>query len=209
MGRVISVNTGRAQEAPWIRAGRTAIDKRPVAGRLHVGRLGVEGDEQADKANHGGAEQAVYVYAREDLAWWAESLGRDLRDGLFGENITTTGIDVNGAWIGERWRLGTALVQVTSTRIPCATFRGWTGEKGWVKRFAQAGRPGAYLRVLEEGTVGAGDEVSVLDRPDVRVTVAEAMRAFYGDDELMQRLLTVPGRGEKWDLIAARPAASA
>ena len=115
--------------------------------------------------NHGGPEQAIYVYAREDLDWWAGELGRDVRNGAFGENIVTAGLDISGALIGERWRLGTAVVQITSPRIPCGTFRQWTGEKGWVKRFAAAGRPGAYLRVLEEGTVTPGDAVTVLDRP--------------------------------------------
>jgi MOSC domain-containing protein YiiM len=199
-GQVGSVNTGRVAEADWAgQLRRTAIDKRPGAGPVRVGRLGLDGDEQADTVNHGGPEQAVYVYAREDLDWWAELLGRDLRDGFFGENITTDGLDVTGALIGERWRLGTAVVQVTACRIPCVVFRNWTGETGWVKRFAQAGRPGAYLRVLEEGAVAAGDEVTVLDQPAVRVTVGESMRAYYGDAELMRRLLSVPGRGTKWD----------
>ena len=185
---------------------RTAIDKRPVPSALKVGRLGLDGDEQADLANHGGPEQAIYVYAREDLDWWGGQLGRDLRNGRFGENITTRGVDVTNALIGEQWRLGTALVQVTSCRIPCGTFRAFTGEKGWVKRFAQEGRPGAYLRVLTEGVVAPGDPVAVVSRPAVRVTVAEAMRAYYGDTELMERLLLVPGRGGKWDEIAASAA---
>jgi MOSC domain-containing protein YiiM len=175
-----------------------------VSSPVKVGCLGLDGDEQADLVNHGGPEQAVYVYTREDLDWWGGQLGRDLRDGLFGENITTRGVDVTNALIGEQWQLGTALVQVTSCRIPCGAFRAYTGEKGWVKRFAQAARPGAYLRVLTEGVVGPGDTVTVVSRPGVRVTVAEAMRAYYGDTELMRRLLRVPGRGGKWDEIAER-----
>jgi len=201
--RVVSVNTGRTVEAEWAgQLGRTAIDKRPVAGPVRVGRLGLDGDDQADKANHGGPEQALYVYAREDLDWWAAELGRDVRNGAFGENIVTHGLDVSGALIGERWRLGTAVVQVTSCRIPCGTFRQWTGEKAWVKRFAAAGRPGAYVRVLEEGMVTPGDTVTVLDRPAAGVTVAESMRAYYGDRELMSRLSAVPERSAKWDTIA-------
>ena len=209
-GQVISVNTGRAVKVDWATSlDRTAIDKRPVTGpsrRVAVRRLGLDGDEQADLSNHGGPEQALYVYAREDLDWWGDQLGRTLRDGLFGENITTTGLEVTNALIGERWRLGTALVQVTSCRIPCVTFRNFTGEKGWVRRFAQAGRPGAYLRVLTEGMVAPGDAVTVLSRPGERVTVSEAMRAYYGDAEVMQRLLRVPERGGKWDEIAAHAA---
>jgi MOSC domain-containing protein YiiM len=204
-GQVVSVSRGRAVEAKW--AGelrRTAIDKRPGTGPVRVGRLGLDGDEQADTANHGGTEQAVYVYAREDLDWWAELLGRDLRDGFFGENITTEGLDVTGALIGERWRLGTAVVQVTACRIPCVVFRNWTGETGWVKRFAQAERPGAYLRVLEEGAVAPGDPVTVLDRPGERVTVAGAMRAYYSRDlEVARRMIAVLGPAAKWNALAA------
>jgi MOSC domain-containing protein YiiM len=200
--RVIAVNTG--PEADLVVGGkpaRTAIDKRPAAGRIVVRALGLAGDEYADKENHGGHEQAVYAYAREDLDWWVERLGYELRNGLFGENITTSGLDITGALIGEIWRIGTAVVQVTSPRIPCITFQSWMDEPHWVKRFAAAGRPGAYLRVLTEGAVGTGDEAEVLGRPAERVTVAESMRAYYGDQDLMRRVLQVPGRGEKWDEI--------
>lgn len=204
-GQVTSVNTGRVVKVDWAaNLDRTAMDKRPVTGPVPVRRLGLDGDEQADLVNHGGPDQAIYVYAREDLDWWGDQLGRDLRDGLFGENITTTGLDVTNALVGERWRLGTAVVQVTSCRIPCVTFRNFTGEKGWVRRFAQAGRPGAYLRVLDEGAVSPGDPVTVLSRPREQVTMSEAMRAFYGDAELMRKLLRVPDRGRKWDEIAQR-----
>ena len=200
--RAIAVNTGT--EADLVVGGkpaRTAIDKRPVTGRVRLGVLGLAGDEYADKENHGGYEQAIYAYAREDLDWWVERLGYELRDGQFGENITTAGLDITGALIGETWRIGTAVVQITSPRIPCVTFESWLDEPHWVKRFAAAGRPGAYLRVLAEGTVGAGDQAEVLERPAERVTVAESMRAFYGDQELMRRVLRVTGRGEKWDEI--------
>ena len=200
---MISVNTGRGQDADWAgKLGRTAIDKRPVAGRAEVGRLGLGGDEQVDKPAHGGPEQAIYAYAREDLDWWVEQLGRELTDGMFGENITTAGLDVTGALIGEVWELGTARVQVTGPRIPCVVFAGWMGEQHWVKRFADARRPGAYLRVLREGAVGAGDRLEVVSRPAEQVTIAESMAAYYGDAALMRRLLRVEGRGLDWDLIA-------
>jgi len=200
--RVISVNTGH--EADLVvggRPARSAIDKRPAVGPVRVRLLGLAGDEIADKVEHGGREQAVYAYAREDIDWWTERLGRELGNGQFGENVTTAGLDISGALIGETWRLGSAVVQVTSPRIPCVTFQSWMDEPHWVKRFAAAGRPGAYLRVLEEGAVGAGDVVEIVDRPAQRVTVAESMRAFYGDQDLMRRLLRVVGRGEKWDEI--------
>jgi MOSC domain-containing protein YiiM len=201
--RVISVNLGR--EADLViggKPGRSAIDKRPVTSQVAVGLLGLDGDEQADKVDHGGYDQAVYAYAREDLDWWVEQLGYELPSGTFGENLTTAGLDVTGALIGETWRVGSAVVQVTSPRIPCVVFQSWLGEDHWVKRFAAAGRPGAYLRVLTAGTVRAGDDAEVLSRPATEVTVAESMLAFYGDQSIMRRLLEVEGRGLKWDEIA-------
>jgi MOSC domain-containing protein YiiM len=202
--RVVSVNRGR--EADLLIGGkpaRSAINKRPVSDQVAVQLLGLDGDEQADKEHHGGREQALYAYAREDLDWWTEQLGRELTNGMFGENITTAGIDVSAALIGETWRIGTALVQVTAPRIPCVTFKSWLDEPQWVKRFAAAGRPGAYLRVLSEGRLRAGDDLTVVSRPDQPVTVAESMRAYYGDQEIMSKLLQVAGRGAKWDAIAA------
>ena len=202
--RIISVNTAMARDMTiGGKPGRTAIDKRRRAGRVRVGLLGLAGDEHGDTDNHGGTDQAVYAYAREDLDWWTELLGREVGDGEFGENVTTAGLDVTCALIGETWRMGEVIVQVTSPRIPCVTFASWTGEDHWVRRFAAAGRPGAYLRVLAEGEIGAGDQVEVLARPEQRVSVAESMRAYYGDAVLMRALLAVPGRGEKWDEIAA------
>ena len=200
---MISVNAGRGKDAAWAgRLRRTAIDKRPLTAPVEVGWLGLAGDEQSDTENHGGREQALYAYAREDMDWWVERLSRELANGVFGENITTSGLEVTGALIGEVWQLGTAVVQITSPRIPCVVFAGWLDEQRWVKRFADAGRPGAYLRVLREGVVGAGDGAEVISRPDVRVTIAESMTAYYGDAALMRRLLRVEGRGLEWDHIA-------
>jgi MOSC domain-containing protein YiiM len=201
--RVISVNRGRA--APLTVSGkpdRSGIDKRPAAGPVPVRFLGLDGDECVDTENHGGYDQAVYAYAREDLDWWAGQLGRELRDGAFGENITTAGLDITGALIGETWTLGPVVVQVTSPRVPCVTFQSWMGEEHWVRRFARAGRTGAYLRVLTEGEIRAGDEARVLSRPAQAVTVAESLLAFYGDAQIMRRLLEVEGRGSKWDTIS-------
>jgi MOSC domain-containing protein YiiM len=200
--RVVSVNRG--PEADLIVGGkpaRTGINKQPVAGQVTVRTLGLEKDEYGDKENHGGFDQAVYAYAREDLDWWTERLGRELRNGLFGENITTSGIDISAAVIGETWQVGSAVVQITAPRIPCVTFQSWMDEPHWVKRFAAARRPGAYLRVLTEGAVSVGDTLAVLSRPDRAVTVADSMNAYYGDREIMRRLLEVEGRGDKWDKI--------
>lgn len=203
--RIISANTGTVAELViGGKPGWTAIGKWPVAGPVQAGPLGLAGDETGDTANHGGRDQALYAYAREDLDFWTERLGRELRDGQFGENLTTAGLDVTGALLGEIWRLGgSVLVQVTAPRIPCVTFQSWLDEPQWVRRFAAAGRPGAYLRVLQPGTVAAGDQAEVVSRPAEAVTIAESMAAYYGDQELMRRVLRVPGRGEKWDTIGA------
>jgi MOSC domain-containing protein YiiM len=158
----------------------TAIDKRPHPGRLDVGPLGLLRDTQCDTKHHGGTDQALYAYADEDAAWWAGELGREIPPGLFGENLRTSGIDVTGAEIGERWRIGGpdagegVLVEVTSPRIPCATFQTRMGEPRWVKRFTQRGWPGAYLRVVVPGTVAAGDPIVVERRPGHGVSVADA-----------------------------------
>lgn len=202
--RIVSVNRGR--EADLViggKPGRSAIDKRPVTGPVDVFQLGLAGDQCADKVDHGGVDQALYAYAREDLDWWTEQLGYELPNGRFGENITTAGIDLSAALIGETWQLGSTVVQVTTPRIPCVTFQSWMDEPHWVKRFAAAGRPGAYLRIITAGAVGAGDELGVLSRPEPTVTIAESMLAYYGDRDIMRRLLDVEGRGYKWDEIGA------
>ncbi|WP_182879321.1 MOSC domain-containing protein [Microbispora sp. H10949] len=203
--RILSVNVGRAVDAEW--AGdlrRTAIDKRRAEGRVAVHGNGLAGDERADTANHGHRDQAVYAYAREDYDWWEPRMGRDLRDGRFGENLTTSGADLTGALLGERWRVGTAVLEVTYPRIPCVVFRNWLDERGWVRRFTEAGRTGAYFRVIEEGELGAGDEIEVLDRPADGVTIGEAFRAYHGDGDLLRRILAQPGRSDKWDRVAQR-----
>ena len=202
--RVESVNVGRGVAASWAGAlRRTAIDKRPAAGAVLAGPLGLAGDEQTDTEHHGGTEQALYAYAREDLDWWAGRLGRPLAGGTFGENVTTRGLDVSGAAIGETWRLGGAVVQVTAPRIPCIVFRNWMDEKGWIKAFRAARRPGAYLRVCEPGAIAAGDPAELLSRPGASVTVAEALEAFYERDAaVIGRMLAVPGHSARWEGLA-------
>ncbi|HEX6886493.1 MAG TPA: MOSC domain-containing protein [Candidatus Nanopelagicales bacterium] len=156
--------------------GTTAIDKRPVAGPVPVGLTGLRGDDQRDRQYHGGEEYAIYLYADEDAGWWAEQLGRAIPPGLFGENLRTTGLDVSGLVVGERLRLGEGvLLEVTSPRNPCATFAHRMAEPQWVRRFTEARRPGAYARVLEQGSIEAGDPVEVVARPEHAVTVAELM----------------------------------
>ncbi|MCB5181863.1 MOSC domain-containing protein [Streptomyces antimicrobicus] len=197
---VISVNTGRATVVAHTDAegGVTGIAKRPAAGPVRVfspgpkgtGGSGVEGDAVCDGRHHGGDHQAVYAYAREDLDRWERELGRELPGGIFGENLTTTGLDVNAALLGERWRIGREVVlEVASARIPCRTFQGHLGEGGWVRRFTQEQRPGAYLRVVREGYVRAGDPIEVVHRPDHDVTVSLWFRAFTTERSLLPRTL--------------------
>ncbi|MFD0776864.1 MOSC domain-containing protein [Streptomonospora algeriensis] len=205
MPHVASISTGRAVPAEWAgRLKRTAIDKRPVPGPVTVRTLGLDGDEQADRANHGGADQAVYAYAREDLDLWQERLGRPLADGVFGENLTTRGIDLTAVLIGERWRVGPVLLEAALPRTPCGVFRSWMEETGWVKRFTREGRTGVYLRVLAEGEISAGQEIRMEHRPEHGITVAAAFRARYErDGELLRRVLDLPGRSSVWEEAAA------
>lgn len=194
---VESVNVGTAK--PYrAKVGRSGIDKLPADGPVRVGvpgagGSGLAGDAICDTDHHGGPDQAVYAYAREDLEVWAAQLGRPLRGGFFGENLTTIGLDVDGAVIGERWAIGADLVlQVTAPRIPCVTFEAQVGLPGWVKRFTAHGVPGAYLRVLVPGEVRAGDEVRVLERPDSPATIGLSFRAVTLEPELLPQLVDAP-----------------
>ncbi|ACU72560.1 MOSC domain containing protein [Catenulispora acidiphila DSM 44928] len=193
---VVSVNVGPARPTEHSDVGFTGIDKRPASGPVQVtvpgrGGSGLAGDVLCDTRFHGGVTQAVYAFAREDLDEWASTLGRVLDNGVFGENLTTSGLDVTGAIVGERWRIGSALLEVTAPRIPCRTFAGWLGEQGWIKTFTKRAAPGAYLRVVEQGQVRAGDSVTVLDQPSHGVSVGESFRALTTARDLLPRLLMV------------------
>ena len=208
MGSVQSVNVGRARPLD-VKSGRSGIDKRPVAGVVRVappgaGGSGLAGDAICDTANHGGPDQAVYAYAREDLDGWQAELG-PLRSGGFGENLTTAGLDVTGAVLGEWWRVGDELVlQVTAPRLPCRTFAAWLDRAGWVKTFTQRAAPGAYLRVLRPGAVRAGDPLVVTDRPDSPVTVGLSFRAITTEPELLPVLIGPPHVPDELREIALR-----
>lgn len=197
---MLSVNLARVHPNPHKRAGAlTGIEKIPtpeaVLVRAPGGRRdglgsGLVGDTVGDRRHHGGNAQAVYAYAGEDLDHWESVLGRTLPPGVFGENLTTTGVDVNGAVIGERWRVGDDLVlAVTDPRIPCGTFRIWIGERGWLGTFTRVARPGTYLSVVSPGLVRAGDPVTVVHRPAHRVTVALVFRALTLEPDLMPSIL--------------------
>jgi MOSC domain-containing protein YiiM len=177
--------------------GVTGIDKQPAPGPVPIdvprpGASGVAGDRIGNGSVHGGGDQAVYAYAREDLDHWVAELERPLPGGTFGENLTTAGVDVTGALIGERWRIGDEVVlEVTVPRLPCTTFATWMGERKWVRRFTAAGMPGAYLRVLAPGTVRGGDRVEVVHRPQHDVSVGVTFRALTIEPELLPRLVHI------------------
>jgi MOSC domain-containing protein YiiM len=195
---VLSINIGRAQARPDSKFGRTAIDKRPIVGPVRAVALGLDGDEQFDHNHHGGVHQAVYAFAREDLDRWENELGHQLRPGQFGENLTTIGIDLAATLIGERWRIGAVDFEVSCPRVPCAKFQEFLGEPAWVKRFTADGRPGAYLRVLTEGELTAGQEIEILHRPNHGVTIAETFAARTLHPELLPKLLDVPQLPPEW-----------
>jgi MOSC domain-containing protein YiiM len=171
----------------------SAIGKAPVEGRVRVAGVNVEGDQQADLRVHGGPDKAVYAYAAEDAAWWEAELGRPIEPGMFGENLTVEGIDVSGAVVGERWRVGDVELEVSQPRIPCAKLGIRFGDPKMVKRFGLARRPGAYLRILSEGEIGAGDPVAVTHRPAHGVTVRFVSDAVLLDQTLVGRAAETPG----------------
>ncbi|MGW9305390.1 MULTISPECIES: MOSC domain-containing protein [Streptomyces] len=199
--RLLSVNVGRPTPLPSAGGpgGLSGIDKRPFEGSVRVsdpgpkgtGGSGLAGDAVCDLRNHGGSDQAVYAFAREELDAWERQLGgRELANGSFGENLTTVGIDVSGALIGERWRVGDELLlEVTSGRVPCRTFADHVKEDKWVRRFTQEAVTGAYLRVIEPGTIRAGDPVEIVHRPDHTITAALQFRAVTTERTLLPSLL--------------------
>jgi MOSC domain-containing protein YiiM len=152
---------------------------------------GLVGDTIGNQKLHGGDDQAVYAYAREDLDGWETRLARSLSNGMFGENLTTSGVDVTQALIGERWRIGTdgLVLEVSSPRTPCRTFSAFLRLDDWIKTFTEAAKPGAYLRVISSGTVRAGDTITIDYRPDHDVTIDLVFRARMSDPDLLPRLL--------------------
>jgi MOSC domain-containing protein YiiM len=205
---VLSVNVAEIREIP--RGGEmvgTGIWKVPVANRVAVRGVNVEGDEQADRSVHGGPDKALYAYAREDTDWWERELRRELPHGVFGENLTLRGVDVTGALIGERWRIGSVLLEVSEPRFPCWKLGARFGDPRMLKRFAAARRPGAYLRIAEEGELAAGDAVEVVGRPGHDLTIAAFAEAYLGDRDSLPRLLEVPAVSKLWqDWVRERAA---
>ncbi|MDH6194196.1 MOSC domain-containing protein YiiM [Mycobacterium frederiksbergense] len=200
MAQVLSVNLAHPRPNPDDENNITGIDKRPVVGTVAVrapgpmhGGLGsgLVGDTIGDRQHHGGDDQAVYAYAREDLDGWQTELDHQIANGGFGENLTTAGLDVTNAVIGERWRVGSAglELEVSRPRIPCRTFAAWLQINGWVKTFTRTAIPGAYLRLIRPGPVCAGDEIVVTDRPEHNITVAVVFRALTLEPQLLPEIL--------------------
>ena len=179
MATLLSINLATAPTfGPWTGSeGSTGIDKRPADGRVRVFDDHVDGDTVVDRKHHGGEFKAVYAYSREDATWWETEIGRALAGGSFGENLTTEGLDINDARIGEQWRIGSVLLQVSEPRIPCRVFAGFWDRPNLIKEFTAAGRSGTYLRILEAGDLGAGDDIELVHRPEHDVTVALAFAA--------------------------------
>ncbi|HEV2086666.1 MAG TPA: MOSC domain-containing protein [Cryptosporangiaceae bacterium] len=203
-GRLVSVNLAVVCGGDWTAdGGDTGIDKRPAPGRIRAQDDRLLGDTVVDP-RHGGYDQAAYAYAREDATWWATELSRDVAPGAFGENLSTEGVDVSAAVIGERWAIGSAVFEVSSPRIPCRTLAGFWEVRDMIKRFTARGAPGAYLRIVTDGELGAGDAVTVVHRPGHGVTVAETFRALTGDRTLAERLLQAPELPARYQARARR-----
>jgi MOSC domain-containing protein YiiM len=205
IAHVLSVNVGTPREIEWLgQTVRTAIWKVPMEGRLAVRGVNVAGDEQADLENHGGVDQALYCYAWEDTTWWESQLGKPLEYGNFGENLTLQGVDITGALIGERWAIGTAVFEVSQPRVPCFKLGARMGDPHFPPRFAKAGRPGAYLRILQEGEVGADDPVEILHHPTHGVTVGDVHHVYHHAHDRAELLLQVPELSPGWQAWARK-----
>ena len=199
MGTLLAVNVAVPREIKRRgRPVRTGIWKFPVEGRVRVRGVNVEGDEQADRSVHGGPDKAVYAYAREDYDWWEGELGRVMDPGTFGENLTVAGMGVSRAEVGERWRVGGALLEVSEPRLPCWKLGVKMDDPRFLKRFSKALRPGAYLRIVEEGELGAGDPIDLVERPGHGITMELLARAYLADHELAPEILAAPALSDGW-----------
>ena len=183
MAKVLSVNvTAVVHEGAWTGSeGRTGIDKRSVTGPVAFVNNGVAGDVIVDTKHHGGYDKAVYAYAREDADWWETQIGREISNGAFGENLTTSGIEVNAALIGERWKIGCVILEVAEPRIPCRVFAGFWDIPTLIKDFTNSRRSGAYLRIIQEGTIQVGDEIKIISRPKHDVSIRDVFAAKSGE----------------------------
>ena len=191
--KVLSVNiTATILEGEWIGSeGQTGIDKRPIFGPVRFENNHVDGDVIGDKSAHGGYDQAVYAYAREDADWWEQEIALTIENGRFGENLTTQGVDVSAAVIGERWRVGSVILEVSQPRIPCRTFAGFWKRPTLIKEFMAAGKPGTYLRIIQEGEITAGDEIEIIHLPSHGITIADVYAAKNGERSKVEEIALV------------------
>ncbi len=197
--RILSVQVGGPRTCTWL--GRelvTSIFKHPVAGPVAVRFHNLEGDDQSDRKSHGGADKAVYAYAREDEDWWQSELGRPEDNGLFGENLTTLGLDLTNAFIGQIWRVGTAVLQVTEPRTPCWKLGVRLQDPAFPRRAARSRRPGVLLRILQEGVLQAGDRIVLGPVPAHGVTAAAINRIYYGEDRDLSPIYSTPELAAHW-----------
>jgi MOSC domain-containing protein YiiM len=198
-GKVLSVNVGTVREFEYGgRPAKSAIWKSPAVGRIAARGVNLAGDDQADRNAHGGPDKAIYAYAVEDVRWWERETSRSLAYGEFGENLTTEGIEVNDALVGEYWEIGTTVVEVSEPRIPCWRLGVRMNDPLFPRRFTLALRPGTYLRIVVEGDVGAGDKIRIVERPDHDLTVRDVFRIYTRDRDEVKRLLAVPRMSESW-----------
>ena len=203
--RLVSLNVGGVREIQWLgRPMTTGIWKEPVSDRRRVHGVNVAGDDQADRSVHGGPTKALYAYAVEDYRWWSAQLHQDLRPGTFGDNLTTEAMDLTNALVGERWRIGSAVLRVTEPRLPCYKLGIRMGDPRFPARFAEAARPGTYLAIEEEGELGAGDRIEVLQRPGHQLSIGAVERVYHGDWELLPRLVETEELSEGWRAWAQR-----
>ena len=204
-GTVLSVNVGGVRQFEYHgRPAVSAIWKSPVVGRVAARGVNLEGDDQADRDAHGGPDKAVYSYAIEDTRWWAEKLGRSLEHGELGENLTTEGVEVTNALVGERWEIGSTVLEVSEPRVPCWRLAVRMEDNGFPRRFTKAGRPGAYLRIAVEGALGSGDEIRIVERPDHDLTIGDVFRIYTRDRQEAERFLTVHQLSSSWQRWAER-----
>ncbi len=196
---VLSINVGRPREFDYHgRPARSAIWKVSVTGRVAARGVNLEGDEQADRKAHGGPDKAVYAYAVEDLRWWQNEIGRSIPYGGFGENLTTEGIEVNDALVGERWEIGTAVFEISEPRVLCWRLGVRMNDALFPRRFTEAMRPGAYLRIIAEGDLTATDEIRIVEKPNHDLTIRDVFRIFTRDRHEVERLLAIPRMSESW-----------
>jgi len=191
-----SINIGQARAIRNGKAsGTTGIYKSPVDVPIQITALGLPGDVICDSANHGGVDQAVYVYGTTDYAWWSAALERDLAPGTFGENLTIGELESAQLYIGDRLHVGAAILEVTAPRIPCATLAARMGDPAFVKRFRYAERPGLYCRVIQEGVVCVGDQVRLERYAGETILAIEMFRDYYVadlDEARIRRQLAAP-----------------